>query len=70
VETVQLAISKMIPEGALPPVMITDEEPEGGSGEYLDAINRALQSSLPPPRLPASSASSNGQVGGGGGGGK
>jgi len=62
VESVQLAISRMMPSGPLPPVMITDTEPEGGSGEYYDAINRALQSSLPSPRLPSSSASSAGEV--------
>lgn len=64
VESVQQAISRMIPAGALPPVMITDTEPEGASGEYLDAVNRALQSSLPSPRLPSSGASSAGEVGG------
>lgn len=63
VESVQHAISRMIPHGPLPPVMLTDTEPDGGSGEYYDAINRALQSSLPTPRLPASDASSNGEVG-------
>jgi hypothetical protein len=62
VESVQLAISRIMPAGGLPPVMITDTEPEGGSGEYYDALNRALQSSLPSPRLPASDASSNGEV--------
>jgi hypothetical protein len=63
VESVQQAISRMVPAGPLPPVMLTDTEPEGGSGEYYDAVNRALQSSLPSPRLPASSASSAGEVG-------
>jgi hypothetical protein len=70
VESVQLAISKMIPEGALPPVMITDEEPDGASGEYLDAITRSLQATLPPPRLPVSQNGGSGGGGGGSGGGK
>jgi hypothetical protein len=63
VESVQRAISQMIPAGPLPPVMITDTEPQGASGEYLDALNRSLQSSMPTPRLPASDASSAGEVG-------
>lgn len=64
VESVQRAISRIVPDGALPPVMLTDTEPDGGSGQYFDAINRALESSMPAPRLPASGSSSAGEVGG------
>jgi hypothetical protein len=62
-ESVQLAISRLIPEGPLPPVELTDTEPEGTSGEQIDAVTRAFNASVPAPRLPAAEAT--GPSGGG-----
>jgi hypothetical protein len=50
----------MVPTGALPPIYLTDVESKGSSGVYQTAINRAMVTSVPEPRLPA-------QAGGGGG---
>jgi len=68
VESVQLAVSKFVPEGHLPPVNLTDSEPDGTSGAYIDAVNQAINSSIPAPRLPAEQGGSGGQSGGSGGG--
>src|SRR5688572_7604351 len=38
VDSVQRYISRIVPDGHLPPVMLTTREAEGGSGEYFDAI--------------------------------
>ena len=65
-ESVQVAVSKFVPEGGLPPVNITDTEPDGTSGEYLDAVNRAIQSTIPSPRLPAVEGGGQGAGGSGG----
>lgn len=53
VDKVQQYIAKILPEGNLPPVQVTDRAPASTSGEYLNAIERGIQSSVPPPRLPA-----------------
>jgi hypothetical protein len=67
VQSVQNYISRIVPAGHLPPVMITYTEPEGASGEHFDAINRAMIQSIPAPRLPAG-AGGGGASGGGSGG--
>lgn len=64
--SVQAYISRIVAPGHLPPVMITDREPEGASGEYFDAIHRATIQSIPSPRLPA--GQSGGASSGGGSG--
>jgi hypothetical protein len=61
---VQAYVSRIVPPGHLPPVMLTDREPEGASGEYFDAIHRATIQSIPAPRLPGGSSSSSGSGGG------
>ncbi len=65
--SVQNYISRIVPAGHLPPVMITHTQAEGASGAYFDAINNAMMQSIPAPRLPA--AAGGGGTGGGGGGG-
>jgi hypothetical protein len=54
VESTQLAVSEVIPVGPLPSIYLTDREPHGSAGVYQTAINRAMMSSVPTPRLTAS----------------
>ena len=56
VDSVQRAISQFVPKGGLPEVLLTDRDLPGGSGEYYDAVDRAMKSSVPAPRLPSKSA--------------
>lgn len=63
VEATQIAISEVIPVGPLPAIYLTDRDSPGSSGVYQTAINRAMTSTVPVPRLAA------GGSGGGGGGG-
>ncbi|WP_254510311.1 hypothetical protein [Anatilimnocola floriformis] len=63
--SVQNYISRIVPGGQLPPVMITYTQPEGASGAYFDAINNAMMQSIPAPRLPGG-AGSGGASGGSG----
>ena len=63
VEATQLAISELIPVGPLPPIYLTDRDAPGSSGAYQNAINEAMTSTVPVPRLTAA-----GGAGGGGGG--
>lgn len=51
VESTQLAISEIIPVGALPPLYVTDQDAPGSSGVYQTAITRAMATSIPAPRL-------------------
>jgi hypothetical protein len=52
---------------SVPPVMVTDTEPVGWSGAYIDAIAQQFQSTIPAPRLPNNSGggSSGGTSSGG-----
>jgi hypothetical protein len=52
VDAVQRAVAEMLPEGALPPVVVTDQLPRGGSGDYLNMVNRKYRESIPAPVLP------------------
>ncbi|MEZ6134182.1 MAG: hypothetical protein R3C53_04635 [Pirellulaceae bacterium] len=56
VESTQLAISEMIPVGPLPTIYLTDRDAPGSSGTYQTAINRAMNSTVPSPRLTAAPA--------------
>lgn len=54
VESVQLAISELVPVGPLPQMYVTDQDAPGSSGVYQTAIARAMVTSIPAPRLAAS----------------
>ena len=66
VESVQRAVSKYVPEGPLPQILLTDVDVEGGSGEYFDRIDNAYRQSIPAPRLGDSSGGSSGSGSSGG----
>lgn len=51
VESVQLAVSQLVPTGPLPQIIVTDIEPPTASGAYETLINRALIRTTPSPRL-------------------
>jgi hypothetical protein len=63
VDSVQQALVQMLPDQPLPAVLPTDEEPRGWPADYIDAIDRKEQSTIPPPRLPSFRAA--GSVGSG-----
>ena len=74
VEAVQRAVSKYVPEGPLPQILLTDVDVDGGSGEYFDRIDNAYRQSIPAPRLDgggggSGSSSGSGSSGGGSSGG-
>ena len=70
VEAVQRAVSKYVPDGPLPQILLTDVDVDGGSGEYFDRIDNAYRQSIPAPRLSdSSSGGSSGSSGGSSGGG-
>lgn len=54
VESTQLAISEMVPVGPLPSLYLTDEDAPGSSGVYQTAITRAMETTVPNPRLTSS----------------
>jgi hypothetical protein len=53
VESVQLAVSQLIPSGPLPQILVTDIEPTTSSGAYQTLVHRALVKTTPTPRLTA-----------------
>jgi hypothetical protein len=63
--SVENAVARFKLHGPPCDVLLTDRDVMGGSGEYYDAVDRALKSSVPPPRLPA--ATGAGGAGGNGG---
>ena len=67
VEAVQRAVSKFVPEGPLPQILLTDVDVDGGSGEYFDRIDSAYRQSIPAPRLGGDSGGGNSGSGGGSG---
>lgn len=52
VTAVKQFLAKILPDSPHPDVLLTDIIPPGGSGEYFDAVDRQLKSSVPAPRLP------------------
>ncbi|MEQ1825674.1 MAG: hypothetical protein ABL921_06990 [Pirellula sp.] len=53
VESVQLAVSQLIPTGPLPQILTTEIEPTTSSGSYQTVVHRALVKTTPTPRLNA-----------------
>jgi len=53
IESIEIAVSGMIPVGDLPPIHVTDIAPGTSSGTYQTIVNRALVKTTPTPRLPA-----------------
>jgi hypothetical protein len=51
-DAVQRAVARILPDGPLPLVLLTDAAPRGGSGDYFEHISRTYMSSIPAPRLP------------------
>lgn len=51
IESVQLAVSQIIPSGPLPQILVTDIEPATSSGAYQTLVHRALIKTTPTPRL-------------------
>jgi hypothetical protein len=51
VESVQLAVSQLIPTGPLPQILVTEIEPTPSSGAYQTLVHRALVKTTPTPRL-------------------
>ncbi len=68
VEAAQRAVSKYVPEGPLPQILLTDVDVDGGSGEYFDKIDNAYRQSIPSPRLATGSGGSSSSAGGSGAG--
>jgi hypothetical protein len=52
VESVQLAVSELIPEGPLPQILVTNSPPSASPGAYQTLVHRAIQRTTPTPRLP------------------
>jgi hypothetical protein len=51
VESVQLAVSQLVPSGPLPQIFVIDLEPTTSSGAYQTLVHRALIKTTPTPRL-------------------
>lgn len=63
-ESVQVYVSRLFPQGALPCIELTDRDVDGIPAQYLDDVDTAYRKSLPQPRLPASQAASPGSKSG------
>ena len=64
VDAVQREISRILPEGELPPVLVIDSGPQGSPGQYFDTIRRHYIESIPSPRLPSSASGGGGSSSG------
>ena len=52
IESVEIAVSELVPTGPLPQILVTELEPPTSSGSYQTLVHRALIRSTPNPRLP------------------
>lgn len=52
IDSVQRAISQMVPRGPLPPVVRTDHAPRGASAVYVLGVHSRAEESRPNPTLP------------------
>jgi hypothetical protein len=52
VEAVQIAVSEMVPVGALPEIFVTDRDNMSVSGEAQTILNRGMTRMMPAPVLP------------------
>ncbi len=53
IDSVQQSLARMLPENPLPAVIAVANEPRGWPAEYIDTIDRKVNSSIPTPRLPS-----------------
>ncbi len=51
-ESVQIAVSQLVPVDTLPEIFITDRDTDSVSGENQTLLNRGLSQTTPAPRLP------------------
>lgn len=63
IDSVQQAVAKLAPRGAMPSVTISDRVPALMQGSTIDAFRRQYDSSTPPPRIPAMESSSSSSSG-------
>jgi hypothetical protein len=64
IDAIQQGIVSLNLDGALPPVQASDMVVEGWSSEYVDAVGRKFNASIPTPMLRPSSGGSSGSSGG------
>jgi hypothetical protein len=50
--SVREQIERLAADSPPPEVLVSDVVPPGGAGDYFDAVDRQLKSSVPAPRLP------------------
>ncbi len=60
IESVQVAVSTLLPTGELPQIYTTDRDAPGSRGDYQTKVYRDMMTKLPGPVLPPSTASQNG----------
>lgn len=60
IDSVQQFAARALPDQPLPNVLATDVEPSEWPADYVDAIDRQLDASIPAPRLPAPQGVSTG----------
>lgn len=52
VESVRQSVIGMVGEDVIPPIMLTNREPRGASGDYVDQVDRSYRATIPAPILP------------------
>ena len=55
-DSVQQYVSRLVPEGPMPAVVVTTKVPPSGSGEYLNEVHRMYRETLPVPQLPGAAS--------------